>query len=153
MTTKEYLNQIRSLDGMIQSKLSEICRLKNAATSTTAAIKEVNVQTSPDHDRMGSAIAKIADLERETDFLVDAFVDLKKEAYQKISLLKNPKHKYILIQKYIKYKSIYAIAEELGMSDRGCKKAHKKAIEEIGKINKNTIYCIMLDSSLLNVVK
>lgn len=153
MTTKTYLGQIERLDRMIQNKLSEINQLKHIATSITIAPKEVNVQVSSDKDRMGNAVAKIIDLERETDFLVDRFVDLKKEVYQKISMLKSTRHKYILIQKYLKYKSIYEIAEELKMTDRGCKKAHKKALEEFEKIICNTIYCIMLDSSPQHVVQ
>ena len=152
MKTQDYLKRIERLDRMIQNKLSEINQLKHIATSITIAPKEVNVQASSDKDRMGSAVAKIIDLERETDFLVDRFVDLKKEVYQKISMLKSSKHKYILIQKYIKYKSIYSIAEELEMTDRGCKKAHKRALEELEKINKNTICCIIVDRTPLDIV-
>lgn len=152
MTIKSYLRQVEILDCMIQNKLSDIAHLKHIATSITTIPKEVNIQVSSEKDRLGNAVAELADLENETDFLVDRFVDLKKEVYQKISMLKSPKHKYILIQKYIKYKSIYAIAEELKMTDRGCKKAHKRALEELDKINHNTICCIYIDRTPHDVV-
>ena len=151
MDTKQYLSQIERLDKMIQNKLSEIYQLKTMACSVTVSNDGERVQTSSDKDRLGSTVAKIVDLEKETDMLVDRFVDLKKEIMSIISMIKSEKHREILFKKYFEQKSIYAIAEELGMTDRGCKKAHKRALEEFEKI-KNTIYSTTIDSSPLNVV-
>ena len=151
MVTKEYLGQLERLDKMIQNKLSEIYQLKTMACSVTVSNDSERVQTSADKDRLGSTVAKIVDLEKETDRLVDRFVDLKKEIMSIISMIKSEKHREILFKKYFEQKSIYAIAEELGMTDRGCKKAHKRALEEFEKI-KNTIYSTTIDSSPLNVV-
>ena len=147
MDTKQYLSQIERLDKMIQNKLSEIYQLKTMACSVTVSNEKERVQTSSDNDRLGSTVAKIVDLEKETDMLVDRFIDLKKEIMSIISMIKSEKHREILFKKYFEQKSIYAIAEELGMTDRGCKKAHKRALEEFEK-NKNTIYSISIDSSL-----
>lgn len=130
MEIKEYLKQVKQLDLMIQDKLSEISQFKHLATSTTIAPKEVNVKSSGDKDRMGTIVAKIVDLEREADCLVDAFVDLKNEIYSAISMMTDTRHKYILVHKYIKYKNIYTIAQELNITDRWCKKEHKRALEE-----------------------
>lgn len=151
MVTKQYLGQIERLDKMIQNKLSEIYQLKTMACSVTVSNDGERVQTSSDKDRLGSTVAKIVDLEKETDRLVDRFIDLKKEIMSIISMIKSEKHREILFKKYFEQKSIYAIAEELGMTDRGCKKAHKRALEEFEKI-KNTIYSTTIDSSPLNVV-
>lgn len=151
MDTKQYLQQIERLDKMIQNKLSEIYQLKTMACSVTVSSENDRVQTSSDKDRLGSTVAKIVDLEKETDRLVDSFVDLKKEIMSIISMIKSERHREILFKKYFEQKSLYAIAEELGMTDRGCKKAHKRALEEFEKI-KNTIYSITIDSSPLNVV-
>lgn len=151
MTTKSYLSQIERLDRMIQNKLSEIYQLKTMACSVTVSNDSERVQTSSDKDRLGSTVAKIVDLEKETDRLVDRFVDLKKEIMSIISMIKSERHREILFKKYLEQKSLYEIAEELGMTDRGCKKAHKRALEEFEKI-KNTIYSITIDSSPLNVV-
>ena len=147
MVTKQYLGQIERLDKMIQNKLSEIYQLKTMACGVTVSNDGERVQTSSDKDRLGSTVAKIVDLEKETDRLVDRFIDLKKEIMSIISMIKSEKHREILFKKYFEQKSIYAIAEELGMTDRGCKKAHKRALEEFEK-NKNTIYSISIDSSL-----
>lgn len=147
MDTKQYLSQIERLDKMIQNKLSEIYQLKTMACSVTISNDSERVQTSSDKDRLGSTVAKIVDLEKETDMLIDRFVDLKKEIMIIISMVKSERHREILSKKYLELKSIYEIAEELGITDRGCKKAHKKALDEFEKI-KNTIYSIDIDSSL-----
>lgn len=152
METKQYLNQISRLDRMINNKLSELAEVKTMAFGVTALNDGERVQTSGDKDRLGNAVAKIVDMEKEIDELVDKFVDYKKEVLQILSMLKSQRHKQILFGKYFEYKSIYTIADELEMSDRGCKKAHKRALEEFEKI-KNTIYCIPIDSSLQDMVK
>lgn len=147
MDTKQYLQQIERLDKMIQNKLSDIYKLKTMACNVTVSNDSDRVQTTPDKDRLGSMVAKITDLEKETDMLIDRFVDLKKEIMIIISMVKSERHREILSKKYLELKSIYEIAEELGITDRGCKKAHKKALDEFEKI-KNTIYSIDIDSSL-----
>lgn len=147
MDTKQYLQQIERLDKMIQNKLSEIYQLKTMACNVTVSNDSERVQTSSDKDRLGSTVAKIIDLEKETDKLVDSFIDLKKETMLIIRMIKSERHREILFKKYLEQKSLYEIAEELGMTDRGCKKAHKKALDEFEKI-KNTIYSIDIDSSL-----
>ena len=139
MITKQYLGQIERLDKMIQNKLSEIYQLKTMACSVTVSNDGERVQTSSDKDRLGSTVAKIVDLEKETDRLVDRFVDLKKEIMSIISMIKSERHREILFKKYLEQKSLYEIAEELGMTDRGCKKAHKRALEEFEKIKKHNI--------------
>ena len=146
MVTKQYLSQIERLDKMIQNKLSEIYQLKTMACNVTVSNDSERVQTSSDKDRLGSTVAKIIDLEKETDRLVDSFIDLKKETMLIIRMIKSERHREILFKKYLEQKSLYEIAEELGMTDRGCKKAHKRALEEFEK-NKNTIYSISIDSS------
>ena len=151
MDTKQYLNQISRYDRMINNKLAEISQLRELAMSVSAVKNEERVQTTPDKDRLGSMVAKITDLEKETDMLIDRFVDLKKEIMIIISMVKSERHRDILSKKYLELKSIYEIAEELGITDRGCKKAHKKALDEFEKI-KNTIYSTTIDSSPLNVV-
>ena len=134
MDTKQYLSQIERLDKMIQNKLSEIYQLKTMACSVTVSNEKERVQTSSDKDRLGSTVAKIVDLEKETDRLVDSFIDLKKETMLIIRMIKSERHREIIFKKYLEQKSLYEIAEELGMTDRGCKKAHKRALEEFEKI-------------------
>ncbi len=139
MTAREYLLQIYILDRTINDKLDKIYLLKTTFYSTSGLSENERVQMSSDKDRTGNAVARIVDLEREVEGLVDRYVDLKKQVILYISQLKKQKHQFILTKRYIDYKSMRDIADELGMSERGCKKAHKKALEEISMIIKQYI--------------
>ena len=152
MQTKEYLNQISRMNRVINNKLTEISQLQEMACSILSIKNEERVQSTPNFDTIGTVVSKIVDMEKEVDLLVDILFDIKKDIYFKINMLSNQKHKEILIKKYIEFKSIYTIAEELGMTDRGCKKAHKRALEEFEKINIKTKYSINIDCSLQNIV-
>lgn len=151
MTTKEYLNQISRLNRMINNKLVEIQQLRDLACSISAINLEDRVQSSPNFDKIGSKMAKIDELERELDESIDSYADIKNQIIEQILMMKSEKHKEILLDKYVNFKSISEIASDFNMTERGCKKAHKKAIEEFEKIHKdNMLYNV--DSSLPYVV-
>lgn len=135
MGAKQYLEQLSKLDKKIQDTLYEIYRLRTIASSTaTYNMSGDRVQTSFNSDKIGDIVTRIVELEEEVDKLTDEFADLKTDIYMKLNLLERYRHKEILRKKYIENKSIYTIAYELGMSDRGCKKAHKRALEEFEKL-------------------
>lgn len=87
MDTKTYLQQIERLDRKIQNKFSEIAQLKTMATSITVAQKDVNVQTSSDKDRMGSAVAKIVDLETEANEMICEYIQKRAMIIQQIDTI------------------------------------------------------------------
>lgn len=59
MTTDKYLSQISRIDHAIANKLEEIKRLSDMATSISISPKEVDVQSSGNPDKMGSAVSKL----------------------------------------------------------------------------------------------
>ena len=59
MTTDKYLSQISRIDHAIANKLEEIKKLSDMATSISISPKEVDVQSSGNPDKMGSAVSKI----------------------------------------------------------------------------------------------
>lgn len=136
MTTKDYLNQINRLNMLINNKLLEISQYRELSCSISAVKNEEKVMTSPNQDKIGTNIAKIDEMERKLDEIIDDYITLKEKIKQQINKLPKKKHKIILYEKYIKFKSISEISKKMDMTDRGCKKAHKKALEEFEKINK-----------------
>lgn len=134
MTTKSYLEQIERLDRMIQNKLSEIEQLKHIATSITIAPKEVNVQISSDKDRMGSAVAKLIDLENETDRLVDEYIDKRKRIIEQIDSIKDTNMYHVLSERYISRKDLSVIAVEMGYSFKQICRIHGNALLEFERI-------------------
>ena len=79
MTTKEYLNQIDRLNRMIDNKLSEIYQLKTLVCSISVATDSEKVKSSGSQDKMGDTIAKIVDMEKEADKMIDKMLDIKKK--------------------------------------------------------------------------
>lgn len=101
MDTKTYLQQIERLDRKIQNKFSEIAQLKTMATSITVAQKDVNVQTTSDKDRMGSAVAKIVDLEKEANEMICEFIEKRDVIIQQIEKIQDTNMYDILINRYV----------------------------------------------------
>lgn len=134
MTTKNYLEQIERLDRMIQNKLSEIEQLKHIATSITISPKEVNVQVSSDKDRMGNAVSKLIDLEKETDRLVDEYMDKRKRIIEQIDSIKDTNMYHVLSEKYISRKGLSVIAVEMGYSFKQVCRIHGNALVEFERL-------------------
>lgn len=138
MTTKEYLNQIERLDKMITNKLSEIYQLKIMACSITVSGDSERVQTSGNQDKLGSTIAKIVDLERETDELVDSLVDKRKEILKQIDSMKNIDHYDVLHKHYVERRTFQDIADSENWSIRQVFNIHGRALQEFEKMYGNT---------------
>mgnify|MGYP000955381173 FL=1 len=138
MTTKEYLNQIERLDKMITNKLSEIYQLKIMACSITVSGDSERVQTSGNQDKLGSTIAKIVDLERETDELVDSLVDKRKEILRQIDNMKNIDHYDVLHKHYVERRTFQDIADSENWSIRQVFNIHGRALQEFEKMYGDT---------------
>ena len=134
MTTKSYLEQVERLDRMIQNKLSENNQLKHIATSITIAPKEVNVQVSSDKDKMGSAVAKLLDLEKETDRLVDDYIDKRKRIIEQIDSIEDTNMYHVLSERYIMRKDLSVIAVEMGYSFKQVCRIHGNALVEFERL-------------------
>ena len=134
MTTKSYLNQIERLDIMIKNKLSEIYQLKTMACSVTVSNDGERVQNSGDKDRMGTTVAKIVDLERETDELVDSFVKKRKRIVGQIDSIENVDYYHVLSMRYIARDTFETIAEKTNWSIRKVFSLHGKALLEFEKM-------------------
>lgn len=134
MTTKSYLGQIERLDRMIQNKLSEIYQLKTMACSVTVSNDGERVQNSGDKDRMGSTVAKIVDLERETDELVDSFVRKRNRIIEQIDSIENLDFYHVLSMRYVARDTFETISVKTNWSIRKIFSLHGKALLEFEKM-------------------
>ena len=134
METKQYLNQIERLEKQIQNKLSEIYQLKTMACSVTVSNENDRVQTSPDKDRLGSTVAKLVDLEEETNRLVDEFVDKRNHIIRQIDSMENVDYYHILSLRYVSKNTFEGIADKTGWSIRQVFKLHGRALQEFEKL-------------------
>ena len=131
MTAKEYLSQAFHIDQRISSKLSQVMRLREAATNCTATLTDMPRPDSPSRQQMADTICKIVDLEREINEDIDRLVDLKAEARRAINAVSDPDQQLILELRYLCYKPWNEIMTELGYSEPTVYRLHGEALKKI----------------------
>lgn len=137
MTTKIYLQQIDRFEKMIQNKLSEIYQLKTMACSVAVSNDSERVQTSSDKDRLGSVVVKIVDLEKETDNLVDGFIEKRNHIIEQIDGIEDVNMYHVLSARYVSRKNFDDIASEMNYSRMQINRIHGKALLEFEKLYGN----------------
>lgn len=130
MTTKDYLNQVGRFNRMINNKLVEIAQLKELACSISAIQTGERVQTTPNYDKIGTAYAKIDEMERKLDKLIDTYVDKKNHIIGQIDGIEDEMLYNILFARYIERKTFEKIATELEYSWRQIIRLHGKALKQ-----------------------
>ena len=140
MTAVKFLEQIERADRTIDSKLSEIYKLRCLATSITVPTDREAVQTSGVSDKVGNIVAKIVDLENDINNLIDEYIDIRQSCIEVIESLSDPLQYTVIHKHYVQYKSFVEIAEEENYSYDGIMKAKKRALKRIEAIlqEKNT---------------
>ena len=133
MTTKEYLGHISRLNRMINNKLTEIAQLKDMAVSISATQSGERVQTTPNFDKIGTKYAKIDEMERKIDGMVDELVDKKEKIIQQIDSMEDENTYNILFARYIEKKTFEVIATEMKYSWRQVVRLHGTALKQFEK--------------------
>lgn len=133
MTTKEYLGQISRLNRMINNKLTEIAQLKDMSASISAPQSGERVQTTPNFDKIGTRYAKIDEMERKIDGMVDELVDKKEKIIQQIDSMEDENTYNILFARYIEKKTFEVIATEMKYSWRQVVRLHGTALKQFEK--------------------
>ena len=118
MTTKQYLGQINRLDKAIDNKLEEIDRLREMATSISISADPNKVQTSGEQDKLGEAIAKIVDLERETYELVQRYIFIRTKIINQIDELAETEDYELVYKYFVNLNTKKGIAQEMHWSEK-----------------------------------
>lgn len=130
MDTKQYLNQISRYDRLINNKLLEISELRELAYGISAITNKERIQSTPDYDRLGSAICKIEKMETQLDKMIDRYFDMKNTIIEQIGSIEDEIYYSILFSKYVEKKSFEKIADELQYSFRNTTRLHGRALQE-----------------------
>lgn len=104
------------------------------ACSVSVSNDGERVQNSGDKDRMGSAVARIVDLERETDSLVDSFVRKRKKIVEQIDSIEDVDYYHVLSMRYVSRDTFESIAEKTNWSIRKVFTLHGKALLEFERL-------------------
>nr|DAW77708.1 MAG TPA: Protein of unknown function (DUF1492) [Bacteriophage sp.]DAX01424.1 MAG TPA: Protein of unknown function (DUF1492) [Bacteriophage sp.]DAY91400.1 MAG TPA: Protein of unknown function (DUF1492) [Caudoviricetes sp.]DAZ48666.1 MAG TPA: Protein of unknown function (DUF1492) [Caudoviricetes sp.] len=138
MTTKDYLNQISRLNRMINNKLTEITQLRELSCSISAIGNEEKVISSSDPDKIGATYAKIDEMERNLDKMIDEYIEKKNLIIGQIDGIENEDCYNILFSRYIEKKTFEVIATEMKYSWRQIIRLHGKALKAFEEKYGNT---------------
>lgn len=134
MTTRQYLSQIEKYDNLIHNKIIEEEQLNILSISVKSIPMGEKVQSSSKQDPMGDMVAKIVDLRAEISKMATDFLEQKQEIIRTIEEVEDPILYDVLFKRYVEYKTLLNIADELGYSEITIKRLHLKALKEIKNI-------------------
>ena len=139
MKAKEYLQQLKRLDELINQKIKEVTDLRERATSVSGIdYSKDKVQTSPSGDApFVKLIGKIADLEAEINAEIDSFVNEKHKIIKQIQSLKNADYISLLFKRYVEFKKFEIIAIEMNFTYQYVLELHGCALREFETTYKN----------------
>lgn len=132
LTSKEYLKQLHRLDALINSDLDELNQLKQLALSVPSP--KLSGMPSGSHKQeapFANCIQKIVDLEAYINSEIDRFVDLKKEAHDKIMQIPDNGQRLVLKYRYIHFMKWEAVASEMDLSLKQVHRLHKDALNNL----------------------
>ncbi len=126
MNGKDYLSQLQLLDVKIDQKIQELDELKRLISIKAVDYSREKVQTNVCHNAdFENTIIKIIDIEREINTQIDNFVNKKHQIINQIQGMKNCKYIQVLYKRYVEYKSLKTIANEMDYTYQYTRELHK----------------------------
>ncbi len=140
MDAREFLNQVKKLDKVIENKLIEKEQLKAIAEGTTSGNTSITingvlhsmekVQATANPQKMADAINRYIDIEAEIDLHIDELLKVKKDVVSVIEQLKTAE--YDLLHKiYIQHMELWDAADKCEKSYTWAKATHKRALQNV----------------------
>ena len=128
MTAKEYLQQARSLDMLINAKRDELYALRLTATSVSSPALGDKVKSGSTNNAM-QIVDKIIALQEIINSDIDRLVDIKADMHEKIEKVYNPQFIALLTDKYINGFTLEQIAERMDKSYETVRGWHGQALQ------------------------
>ncbi|MCL2527911.1 MAG: hypothetical protein FWE42_05760 [Defluviitaleaceae bacterium] len=128
MTAKEYLSQAFDLAKLVKAKESSIQDLRDKQMRIGQATAGIKVQSSPMPDPMGEVTAILLDIIKDYEKDLLRLLELQQEIKEFVSIVKQPKHRLILFERYINLKTWECIATDTGYGLRHLHKLHGQAL-------------------------
>lgn len=132
MTAKEYLQQLKRADVIIEQKMKEQADLEELFKCVRAIdYGKDRVSSSGTGDApFVNPVLKIVMLEQEINAEIDKYVDLKRKITGEIQSLQDPQFIKVLFKRYVEYKGFDKIAVELECSERNVYAIHGQALKD-----------------------
>ena len=130
---KAYLRTLGEINEKIQINLERIFELRESVGCIGGINTDDRIQSTPDFDKIGSVVARIVDLEQETERLIAKYVADSEEIKEIIRIACNEREQTVLGEIYFRRKSIGETASTMKKSPRTVKKIHKSALSKVAE--------------------
>lgn len=128
MNVREWLERVRRLDELIDTKIAEREQLRSLATKVVSDMDGMPHAKGGVSDPVGSNVVKIVALMEETDRLVDQYIDHRQKVIEALECL--PAREYVVLHKhYIQYKTWEKVAEEMNYSTMHIWRVSKRGLK------------------------
>lgn len=134
MNAKEYLQQARTLDMRIKSKLQQIESLNELATSCTVVYSDMPRNPNRDGSRVERSVLKIIEVEEGLKRDVEDLVELKKDIMAIIRSVSNVELQTLLEKRYLCFLTWEKIAVEMHYSIQHIYRMHDDALRSVAAI-------------------
>lgn len=132
---KAYLKRVKLYDTHINNKMEELDRLNAMVRKITQTLRDDAGGGSRSQDKIGDAVARIVDLQKEINKEIDRFVDCRNEVCESLNVIQNQRYFDVLYKRYVLFKTWPQIAEDMDFKDeRGVYKLHGRALQAFNKI-------------------
>ena len=132
MTSKQYLEQVRSIDIAINRKMDELGDAYADLTRCTAVYRDVPGSTGGRDDRsLEARMQRYLLLRDEINADIDRLADLKEEIRRMIETLPNEKYRVVLEKHYLNGLTYAQIGREIGYHKITVAKLVKEALEKM----------------------
>ncbi len=127
MNGREYLGEIKRLDLYIKQRERELSELREAA-SCVSATDFKRIRVSPGSRKKYTAIDKFIDTESEIKMLINNMVEKKHKIIGEIQSLDNPLYAQVIFERYVEFKSLESIADEMNYNYGYIRRVHGEAV-------------------------
>jgi DNA-directed RNA polymerase specialized sigma subunit len=103
-------------------------------TNACSRISGMPHSPTPDRQPIQTAIAKIVDLEQAVNSDIDSLVELKQDILTRIAMVKNSRHRKLLILRFIERKTWLDIAIDMRYTERHVRRMGNEALESFESI-------------------
>lgn len=137
MTPKQYLNQARHLDALINSRLREIDYWKDMSTSISGSSSD-GMPHNPNRSTEAhfvKCLAKVEEKQEDVEMKVTWLIRLRDEISSRIDLLHNPSEQLVLRYHYLDNYTWEEIAALMNVSLRTVYRIHGEALQHFSVPN------------------
>lgn len=135
MTAKEYLCNVQDKDKEITAQEEYIDALRSVLDSISVNMNGERVQSTSDPDKFGKIFAQIDEEETKLKQMKEDFLIYKLGVITAIKQVQTDKHRTLLYERYINYKSFKVISVLMNYSYDYTLELHGNALKEFLDMN------------------